>query len=208
MSEVSLRRTQRERRADSEQRLLNATAELIVERGFDQLSLVAIGERAGCSHALVNHLFGTKAALIERLNDAVDDLYRARVDRAIAGKDGAACLLAFVGIYLQLVTSSDPLARVHVVLCAQAVAGSPELRGSRAKWDRHFRDGVAELVRLAYRKKRIDAFCTSTAFAIVGLLRGIAMQHMIDPKAVSLRTATARASDAVNGLLASLDSGS
>jgi AcrR family transcriptional regulator len=88
MSQVRRRRTQPERRAESEQRLPPATAELIVERGFGQLSLSAIGERAGYSHALVNHLFGTKAALIERLNDIVDELYR---DVRYSAGHGAAC---------------------------------------------------------------------------------------------------------------------
>jgi AcrR family transcriptional regulator len=36
MSPVRRRRTQQERRAESEQKLLAATAELIVERGFGQ----------------------------------------------------------------------------------------------------------------------------------------------------------------------------
>jgi AcrR family transcriptional regulator len=52
---------------------------LIAERGVGRLSLAAIGQRAGCSHALVNHNFGTKAALIEQLNDTVDELYRRRI---------------------------------------------------------------------------------------------------------------------------------
>jgi AcrR family transcriptional regulator len=205
MEQPSRRRTQRERRADSEQRLLAATAELIVERGFDQLSLVAIGQRAGCSHALVTHLFGTKAALIERLNDVVDELYRRRVDPAVEGKDGIASVLGFVETYLGLVTSGDPMARVHVILWAQAVAGAPELRDSRLDWDRHFRAGVAELVATATGKKNVDTVSETVAFAIVGLLRGIAMQHILDPTSISFPAAVESVSDAVRGLLSSKD---
>ena len=159
MRQASRRRTQQERRAESEQKLLDATAELIVERGFAQLSLTAIGERAGYSHALVTHLFGTKAALIERLNDIVDELYRSRIAPAVAEKEGLASVVAFVETYLGLVTSSDPMARVHVVLWAQAVAGAPELRESRIDWDRHFRAGVAELVARATDRSNVDTDC-------------------------------------------------
>lgn len=201
MSQVRRRRTQQERRAESEQKLLAATAELIVERGFGQLSLSAIGERAGYSHALVTHLFGTKAALIERLNDIVDELYRSHIEAAIAGKDGFASVVAFVGTYLRLVTSSDPMARVHVVLWAQAVAGDQELRESRIEWDRHFRAGVAELVAGAYGKPEIDSGCETTAFIIVGMLRGVAMQQLLDPASLSLPAAIDRVVDAVHGLL-------
>jgi AcrR family transcriptional regulator len=201
IKQQSGRRTQRERRADSEQKLLEATAQLIVERGFGQLSLTAIGQRAGCSHALVNHLFGTKAALIERLNGTVDELYRNHLDPAVGGEEGVEAVVAFVKAYLVLVTSSDPIARVHVILWAQAVAGAPDLRDSRIQWDRHFREGVAGVVARATGRTGVDPYCETTAFVIVGLLRGVAMQHLLDPAAVPLQEAIDRAADAVRGLL-------
>lgn len=201
MAEAKPRRTQQERRADSEQRLLTATAQVIVERGFGQLSLTAIGERAGYSHALVTHLFGTKAALIERLNDIVDELYRSRIEPALVGKEGVDGVGALVETYLGMVTSSDPMARVHVVLWAQAVAGAPELRASRVEWDRHFRGGVAELVARATGKPTVDADCQDVALVIVGLLRGVAMQQLLDPASVSMPVATDRVVRAVRGLL-------
>jgi AcrR family transcriptional regulator len=203
MKQPTRRRTQQERRAESERKLLEATAELIVERGFGQLSLTAIGQRAGCSHALVNHLFGTKAVLIERLNDAVDDLYRSRIPVAIEHKEGIDAVVAFVETYLLLVTSSDPIARVHVVLWAQAVAGAPDLRTSRIDWDRHFRNGVADVIARATRKSRVDTYCKTSAFVLVGMLRGVAMQQILDPTAMSLPAAIERVTEAVRGLLSS-----
>jgi AcrR family transcriptional regulator len=201
MTQVSGRRTQQERRAESEQKLLEATAQLIVERGFGQLSLTAIGKRAGCSHALVNHLFGTKAALIDRLNDTVDELYRTEIPQSLVGKEGVEAVVAFVETYLALVTSSDPLARVHVVLWAQAVAGAPDLGDSRVEWDRHFRKGVAEVIARATGRRSSDIYCKTTAFVIVGMLRGVAMQQLLDPAAVSLPAAINRVADAVRGML-------
>jgi AcrR family transcriptional regulator len=203
MKQANRRRTQQERRAESEQKLLEATAQLIVERGFGQLSLTAIGQRAGYSHALVNHLFGTKSALIDRLNDTVDELYRSQIPQSLAGKEGVDAVVAFTETYLALVTSSDPIARVHVVLWAQAVAGAPELRDSRVEWDRHFRKGVAEVIARATGGRSTDTYCKTTAFVIVGMLRGVAMQQLLDPAAASLPAAINRVADAVRGLLSS-----
>jgi AcrR family transcriptional regulator len=180
---------------------LEATAQLIVERGFGQLSLTAIGQRAGYSHALVNHLFGTKAALIERLNDTVDELYRSHMPPPVGRREGVEAVVAFVETYLALVTSSDPMARVHVVLWAQAVAGAPDLRDSRVEWDRYFRKGVAEIIARATGRSRIDNYCKTNAFVIVGLLRGIALQQLLDPAAVPLPAAVERVADAVRGML-------
>ncbi|OBF07650.1 TetR/AcrR family transcriptional regulator [Mycobacterium sp. 852002-10029_SCH5224772] len=201
MTQRSGRRTQRERRAESEHKLVTATAALIVERGFGQLSLAAIGQRAGYSHALVTHLFGTKAALIDRLNDVVDELYRSHIEPAVAKAEGVDSVKTFIETYLRLVTSTDPIARVHVVLWAQAIAGAPDLRASRIEWDRHFRAGVAQIVARAAGRARVDIDCQNTAFVIVGLLRGVAMQQLLDPGAVSVSVATDRAVQAVRGLL-------
>ena len=195
------RRTQQERRAESERRLLEATAELIVESGVGQLSLAAIGRRAGCSHTLVNHLFGTKAALIDRLNAIVDDFYRSRMASAIEREHGVEAVVVLAQSYLALVTSDDPIARVHVVLWAQAVAGSPELRDSRVKWDRYFRRGVAELIARTTGRPRLDSYCETSALVFVGMLRGVAMQQILDPSTTSLSTTIDRVADTVRGLL-------
>jgi AcrR family transcriptional regulator len=201
MKKGDRRRTQRERRAESERKLLEATAQLVVESGFGRLSLTAIGQRAGCSHALVNHLFGTKAALIERLNNTVDELYRNNLEPAVDREEGVEAVIAFIKTYLALVTSNDPIAQVHVILWAQAVAGAPDLRASRVDWDRHFRNGVTEVIARATGRLGADTYCDTTAFVVVGMLRGVAMQHLLDPSAVALPAAVDRVADAVRGLL-------
>lgn len=195
------RRTQQERRAESEHRLLAATAELIIERGFGQLSLVAIGERAGCSHALVTHLFGTKAAMLDQLNAMVEDLYRKRIEPVVASTTGLDSVAMFVQTYLDLATSDDPIARVHAVLWAQAVAGSAELRPSNIAWDRNIRGGVAKLVAQAAGKPAVDSSCETTAFVIVGLLRSVAMQYLLDPESVDLPSVVERAAAAAKALV-------
>lgn len=195
------RRSQGERRAHSEGKLLSATASLIVERGLNNISLAEIGRRAGYSHALVNHLFGTKIALIERLNKVVDDFYWEHTKHAMQqnGLDG---LLSFVEVYLRLVTGDDPLGRVHVVLWAEAIAGAPEIRPSRAAWDQHFREGVGGLVARAARETGHEIDVDATSFMIVGLLRGVAMQLLVDPPSVSVQAAIVRVSGVVYQLLA------
>jgi AcrR family transcriptional regulator len=194
------RRSQVQRRAESEGKLLSATAALIVERGLNNVSLAEIGRRAGYSHALVNHLFGTKIALIERLNKVVDDFYYENTKHAMeqSGLDG---LLSFIEVYLRLVTGNDPIGRVHVVLWAEAIAGAPEIRPSRAAWDRHFREGVGALAARAAIETGRQVDVDTTAFVIVGLLRGVAMQLLVDPTSISVRAATEEVSRLVRELL-------
>ena len=89
-----VRRTQAQRRAESEQRLLRAFAELIIEKGVAQTSLADIGRRAGYSNTLVHHLFGSKAALLDRLIEAVEQFAQGMGQDASYEKSGSATLLA------------------------------------------------------------------------------------------------------------------
>jgi AcrR family transcriptional regulator len=178
------RRTQTERRQLSERKLLLATAELIVERGLDNASVADIARRAGYSHALVTHLFGTKLDMIERLNELVDEFYAAEMVPS-SGGSGLTLLTDFASLYLKLATGSDPLGRVHLVLWTEAIAGTSDIRPSRVAWDRHFRQGVTAMIRQGISDGSIPGHvdAATTALVVVGTLRGIALQLLLDPAA-------------------------
>jgi AcrR family transcriptional regulator len=197
------RRTQAERRATSEHRLLVATAEVIVERGWANASLAEIGRRAGYSHALVNHLFGSKLALVKRLNDAVDQYYAERSLPALADRTGLDAVTEFVKLYLSLVTGPDALARVHIVLWAEAIAGAPDIRPSRAAWDRRFRTGIATMIANGLADGSVVAGIDPNAasVAVVGMLRGVAMQLLLDPGMTSLAAGQGAVVELVRSLL-------
>ena len=110
-------------------------------------------------------------------------------------------MVAFAKAYFVLVVSDDPIARVHVDLWAQAVAGSPELRDSRINWDQYFRQGVAELISRATARPTTDTYCNTNAFVNVGLLRGVAMQQLLDPATAMVPATIDRVADAVRGLM-------
>lgn len=176
------RRTQAERRADSEQRLLRASVELIVEQGLDATSLADIGRRAGASHALVNHRFGSKDELVDRIIEEATRYYaRAARDR-IGDKTGLEALLEMCMLYLDLVEGEDPLGRVHVVMWSEAIANSATRRPAQLEWDRLFRAFFTDLIQdgIALGTIRADVQAEETALTIVGALRGVAMQLLLD----------------------------
>ncbi len=61
------RRTQAQRRAESQHRILLAAAELFSEQGYVNTTMEQIGTRAGFSAALVARKFGSKPGVIEAL---------------------------------------------------------------------------------------------------------------------------------------------
>jgi AcrR family transcriptional regulator len=163
--------------------LLRAAAELIVERGIERTSLTAIGERAGLSHTLVNHLFGSKGALVERLNDLAVEYYMDRATGLRENRTGLEALTASARLYLELVTAADPIGRVHVVMWAEAVTHARDIRESQAAWDLFFRTAIARLITdgIADGSVRADVSPEQAAVVVVGTLRGVALQSVLNP---------------------------
>lgn len=192
MSEApAARRTQAQRRAESERRLLQAAAELIVERGLENTSLADIGRRAGASHAAVNHRFGSKDELVDRLIEKAGRYYGNIALERIGTRTGVDALLELSALYLELVQAPDPLGRVHVILWSEAIAHTAERRAAHSEWDRQFRAVVAALLEDAIADGTADPHLpvAEVALSIVGTLRGIAMQLLMDPDATGLATA-------------------
>lgn len=176
------RRTQAERRADSEQRLLRASAELIVEQGLERTSLADIGRRAGASHALVNHRFGSKDDLVDRIIEEATRYYARTARDRVGDRSGLEALLEICDLYLDLVDGPDPLGRVHIVMWSEAIAHTATRRTAQLDWDRRFRRLVADLIEdgVAQGTIRSDVAAAETALTIVGALRGVAMQLLLD----------------------------
>ncbi len=80
---------QAERVERSTRALLDAAAELIIERGYDGVSLAAVGERSGFSRGLVGARFGSKEGLIAALIERTTIRWRAAVlDPNLVGSSG------------------------------------------------------------------------------------------------------------------------
>lgn len=185
------RRTQAERRAESERRLLQATAELIVERGLENTSLADIGRRAGASHAAVNHRFGSKEELVDRVVDEASVFYvRAARDR-VGTRTGYDALVEICLLYLDLVDGPDPLGRVHIVLWSAAVAHTAPHRPTHLDMDRTFRTFLAGLISQGIAEGTIDPAVAAhdVAVTIVGVLRGVSMQLLLDPDGIDMAAA-------------------
>jgi len=177
------RRTQAQRRAESEERLLRAFAELVVEKGVAHTSVNDIGSRAGYSHTLVHHLFGSKAALLARLTESVERFAWGMGQRAAEGRSGRETLMTVAAGYLEMVIAeSNPLGRVLVVLSCEAVTGSAELRAWSRQWDSRMCSRLADVIRIGLADGSISPRCNPEELAVVilALLRGVGLQVLGD----------------------------
>jgi AcrR family transcriptional regulator len=176
------RRTQQERRERTEAALVTAAAELVVESGLRSLTLARVGERAGYSRGIVNHHFGSKQALIEALAHATQSTFVPGLDQFAPGLER---LLAVVERYVGALGDLNVINRAFLSLWAEA-ATAAELTALFRDRDEGFRANLRADVDagIAEGSVRTDVHPADTAVAIMGQLRGIGLQRLLDPDAI------------------------
>jgi AcrR family transcriptional regulator len=179
---TTVRRTQQERRDQAEAALLNAAAELVVEEGVHSLTLARVGDRAGYSRGLITHYFGSKQALLERLAYATQSGFVPGLDGIPPGLDR---LLRLIDGYIGELGQMRMLNRAFLLLWAEAATTSDLARIFRER-DQAFRADLSEDVAagIADGAVRPDVAADEVAVAVLGQLRGIGLQRLVDSQAV------------------------
>jgi AcrR family transcriptional regulator len=179
--------TQAQRRERTERALLDAAAELVVERGVRALTLAAVGERAGYSRGIVTHQYGSKRALI----DALARASQVGFVPGVVHPPGLERLVFLVRGYVSALAGASTLSRAFLLLWAEA-ATSQELADVFRERDEAFRaDLRADVVAgVEAGDIRADADAAATAAAVVGQLRGVGLQLLLagdalDPAALA-----------------------
>lgn len=165
--------------------MLTAAAELLVTHGLQALTLARVGERAGYSRGIVNHHFGSKDRLLEALADGVQ---RRMVPQTAGAPPGLDRLLRFVAGYLESLEAMDVAQRAFLLMWTGTLA-APELVAGFRRRDRLFREHIALDVEAGIDAGEVDPDSdpASVAVAVIGQLRGIALQRLLDPESVDLR---------------------
>jgi AcrR family transcriptional regulator len=185
------RRTQRERVAESDRRMLGAALKLVGERGYGGTSLAAIGEAAGYSRGLVHERFGSKAGLLWAL---VKQMLRAwqRESAALGstGRSGFEALFDLLDNHRRAV-EEDRGIRAFYALLFEALGPVPELRPEFQKLHRRFRDETERVLRAGIEagEFRADIDPAAQAALLVGTQRGVAFQYLLDPERFSIADA-------------------
>lgn len=180
---VPERRTQSDRRQQSEAELLRAAAELIAEQGVASATFENIGVRAGYSRGLVTQRFGSKQGLIEALIARLQARLEAQMDdRRLDQLNGLEAVLGFVDAFLTNL-SRDGEMRAYFVLLAGAVADVSDLRAPFALAHKGAEERLEAMVLRGQAEGVIRAALNADAAALMvgSLLLGLSTQLLIDP---------------------------
>ncbi len=178
-----VRRTQAERRDESERGLLQAAIAVVAQEGVGAVTFDAVGRKGGFSRGLATQRFGSKQGLIEaviaHLHERQEALgLKTRVDD-LPGLDA---VLTFVDHYLRDLAVNDE-GRAYFMLLSSAVADASELRAvfaaAHAGVERRLEALVLRGQGEGAIRREIDA--DAAALMIGSLLFGLSMQMLIDP---------------------------
>src|SRR2546426_10834633 len=183
------RRTQAERTALSEKLILRAAIKLIARQGYSRTTLAEIGKEAGYSGGLVSHRFGSKQALLRALVERMTTRFAEdQMMPAMEGRPGLEALCEMGDTYLRELTAREERLRALYVLMGEALGPVPELRSVFAQLNESIRSAAGGCIRRGIEEGQIrpDVDPGAGAALFLALLRGGAMQWLLDPGAVDL----------------------
>jgi AcrR family transcriptional regulator len=177
------RKTQAERRATAEKKLLAAALKLIAEKGVGRTTLAEIGEAAGYSRALPAVYFRDRDGLIRAVWDYVSSHFQKKMAATGERQAGLAAVLSVVDAYLTR-SGSDPFVfRATQVLMIEAFTATPEIRENMAMYNREAEKFLRKHIRIGIERGEIrgDVDPKAQAILIMGALRGAVSHWIIDP---------------------------
>lgn len=199
---VRRRRTQAERREESEQRLVIAAAELVATEGFAAVSFDRLGQVSGYSRGLAGRKFGSKDGLIRAVVAFLTERMFAAAEVALDGDKTCASKIADYCENVLRQYEQDRLSRAYLILLTAAIANHDPLRTIFAEAHEKFRDKVRNLIVIGQKEGSIGKGINADGAAITigGLCLGIATQLLLDP-ATNPATVRASAVAAIAGAL-------
>jgi AcrR family transcriptional regulator len=187
---VRPRRTQQERVAESDSRMLAAALHLIAERGSRGTSLAAIGEAAGYSRGLVHERFGSKAGLLWALTKQMLRTWTQESRAQRPERTGIDALSDLLDNHRRAL-EEDRGIRSFYALMFEAIGPTPDLQPEFRKLHVRFRADIERVLRagIASGEIRGDIDPVAQAALMLAMQRGIAFQWLLDPGAFSLEAA-------------------
>ena len=172
----------KERTEATIERLKTAAFQLIAEGGVAALTTAALAKRSGYSTAIVSYHFGSKHNFIQFL---LDDAYKRSSSvhtMPLETVDAIAEIKKMLARYAEFVREQPEAAFAYLALMSSANELNPELSKTVQKTT-HLSRKMIEDVLLAGQKGgsvngQLDAH--ASAIAIIGGIRGIIMQCLVD----------------------------
>jgi AcrR family transcriptional regulator len=179
--QTDLPRTQAERTALAESKMVSAAIDLLNSAGIQGTTLVAIGVSAGYSRGLATHHFGSKAGLFRSVLKCVSAAWNEELVSSLNGKTGLQAVTTAIDAHLAHSLSHPEYIRAQNILWGAAMDPSSEFKPNVAEFMRIQRESVAAWIKggkaLGEIEQNINADRVAEQF--YGGLIGITSQWLV-----------------------------
>lgn len=179
------RRSQAERRAESERSLLESAATLMSEQGYGATTLEQIGQRAGYSRGLVTQRFGSKEGLVTALVEVLHRGFaRATFENPDHHQTGRAAILSVVDYYMAHIADDLAPVRAYFVLMSESIGVIPEIRSAFVAANRQFHAHLRQKALDGQKDGSIpaDIDAGKLATTLMSLATGHTLIWLVDPE--------------------------
>ena len=185
------RRTQAERVAESDSRMLDAATRLIARNGYTQTTLEAIGVEAGYSRGLVQHRFGNKDRLLDELIKKIAADHRERLLERMRGLSGLDALFCEIDCYLESMDAPRDSSRAFFMLMHESLGPAPHIRATFAAISSRWHRAIARHIEHGQRAGQIrtDIDAEREAQLLIATARGLRTQSMLNPQTSDIASA-------------------
>ena len=176
-------RTQAERTARAETKMVLAAIELLNTVGIQGTTLVAIGEKSGYSRGLATHHFGSKAGLFRTLLKRLSAAWSLELNRKLDGKTGLEAVEIAIDAHLAHALKHPDYIRVQYILWGAAIDPASAFKPNAAEFMQIQRESVACWIQGGQARGEIrdDIHPEHTAEQYYGGLIGINHQWQVSP---------------------------
>ena len=188
------RRTQAERRAESEREILQAAAVLFGRQGYTATTLEQIGKKAGYSSALVSLRFGSKEGIAEAIVARLQTRAGSEVFDPEEGVAGIASLNRLFTGYSELLRNAEQWMRALFMLMTDSLGPLNGQIDLFRAGNENFAAAIERAVREGQQagEIRTDLDPAETAFQVLAAVRGATLLWLLDPKKVDVVEAIQR----------------
>lgn len=181
----TIRRTQAERTALSDARMLEAAIRLIVERGTEKTTLKEVGELAGYSRGLASYRFGNKASLFSFIVKAVGEEWLFELRRTVQDQVGVAAICAATDAHCRFLLDAADRIRAFYILWFDSIGPFADLKQVIANIHERRQRDVEQWLRRGMSEGvvREDVNVRQIAEQFCAAIIGIVYQWLVTPMA-------------------------
>ena len=178
------RPTQAERTALAEEKMVNATIELLNTAGMAGTTLIAIGERAGYSRGLASHHFGSKSGLFRKVLKQITLVWTEELERNLEDKNGLSAILAALDAHRDHLQHFPEHVRALYILWTGSFDPASEFKPNVIEFHKLQREAAAAWVMDGQKTGEIKQAVDPGGFGVqfYASLLGLNYQWMVNPK--------------------------